>query len=89
MNSSRSYSRSLDSVLTEFTEEEKYYARRWNGHLPLVPMKASEEALQARIARIKKAREARGVVPSADPPSLIDGDRDEAKESPDSDPTKF
>ncbi len=76
MNSSKSYSRSLDGSLTEFTEEEKFYARRWNGHLPLVPMKASEEALQAKIARIRKAREARGVSPSQDPPALIDGNGD-------------
>ena len=46
------------------SKEEEYYASRWNGHLPLVPMSASEAAIQKKILLRRRALVARGVRPS-------------------------
>ena len=42
------------------SKEEEYFVSRWNGHLPLVPMSASKDAVQRKSRLKKKALVNRG-----------------------------
>ena len=42
------------------SNEEKFYASRWNGHLPLVPMSATNHAIQRKFLRRKRTLVTRG-----------------------------
>jgi len=43
------------------SKEEEYYASRWNGHLSLVPMSASNAAVQQKSHRRRQSLVARGM----------------------------
>ena len=44
------------------SEEEEFYASRWNGYLPLAPMSAAESAVHHKSSRRRKSHVARGMV---------------------------
>jgi hypothetical protein len=46
------------------SKEEEFYVSRWNGHLPLVPMSASDAAVRRKRLLRKRALVARGLRPS-------------------------
>jgi len=45
----------------KMTKEELFYASRWTGYLPLVPMNDASTALQAKISKKRRIRMAKGM----------------------------
>ncbi len=58
------------SFLDHGFDEEKYYAMRWNGYLPLAPMSNSVLAIYTRQRLMERKRRFRGIMISSPNPNL-------------------
>ena len=69
----KSYLHHTPQEFLYISKQEQFYASRWKGHLPLVPMSASEVAIKRKTRLRKRALNARGLRPSTPPTDVTTG----------------